>query len=710
MGKYLRYVKELFFFETKKILLMLFCIIVTIFSFIFFTRFLFFPYTGLISDKPEVMIRDNRIYFSPRSLSSPAIDAGLEPDQDAILKINDIPVKGLKFFLTFLYRTRDFSPVKIEVLRNNSNILTFHIKPELMLVKIDWIFAFLLACILVLSGFIILCHLHDQKYYPFAIALFLYLLSICVKPFYYESIYSLLLMHTGNFSVWMLPVFSLYYPYPRFNKKVRISIVCFIVLFYCIFSGISCFFYLKGGQVILLQIPFFRQGISESDVWFISLAKLEKIKNIAEIGSVFIFFILLFHAYLKSRSRELKKQIEWIIAGFILAFSPYFFFEHLPFLIGNLLGESISLGNFAYIFICIFPVFFLIGVFSHIREKYSYFIPQSVYFFVSVPLVLFIFLIIAKPFHSYLMAHYSFSASLAYLFSAFLYLLVLLPVVISGMTIIKKVLYFTLYKNSLQYITSLKSENILLKEKYSHQLQYNKAILQTDKIKDLSEIVKGIYKRVRKGSRKISKSLLSVKKKYNKIISQLHDSLQLQEKKNDINTIIGDIIEENIKINELIEQINLRFLLKPSFPSWTGSDYIIQQTKTEIQKKFSKASIIIKPEAHKHLYCYASDIILALVYIISFLLETNQNRDNEIILKSCNDENKLYIKLEYLNSGINYGNLKNIFKFFVERGQKGLGLYISKVLVEKNSGSISAYYSDDGMHFILTFFLKKPNN
>ena len=116
---YLRYVKELFLFETKKTLLMLFCIIVTIFSFIFFTRFLFFPYTGLISDKPEITIRDNNIVFSPRSLFSPAINTGLKPDQDAILKINNIPVKGLRSLITILYRIHGFSPVKIEVLRNN---------------------------------------------------------------------------------------------------------------------------------------------------------------------------------------------------------------------------------------------------------------------------------------------------------------------------------------------------------------------------------------------------------------------------------------------------------------------------------------------------------------------------------------------------------------------------------------------------------------
>ncbi|MBN2533778.1 MAG: hypothetical protein JXB88_12860 [Spirochaetales bacterium] len=617
-----------------------------------------------------------------------------------MVTINNIPVAGLKSFIKILYKFHSLSPVRIEVQRNNTGNFIFHINPELMLLKIDWIFTFLLACTLVFTGVFLLFYLHDQKYYPFVIALFLYLLSICVRPFSYENIYSLLLMNTGNFSVWMLLFFAFYYPYPRFHKKVRVIIICTTIFFYSILCSIACFFYCTGGN--------------GSDIWFVYITRIEKIRSIFDTGAVVLFFILLIHSYVKSRSLKIKRQIAWIIAGFILAFSPYFFFEHLPFIIGNILGEHISLGNFAHIFICIFPVFFLIGASDVAREKYTSFIPQSIYFFIIIPLFLFLFLLIAKPFYSYLMSHYGFSHSLAYLFFAFLYLLFMLPVILAGIFFMKKIFSKQTHENSLQYIASLKNENSELKEKYYSQLQYNRVKLQTDKIKELSEIVKGIYKRMRKGSNIIAKSLLLIKKKTGVIMSQVEEShsfeeSKLQENKNDLYNVLGIIIEENMKIRELIEQINTRFDLKPSFPSWTGVDYIMQQTKREIQRVFPEASVIIKSKAIRYFYCHPSDITQALFYIITFLLETIQNKAcDDIIIKTGNDENKLWIKVEFKNSGIDYGNLKNIFHFYTKQGQKGLGLYISRLLVEKNSGSIAAYYSDDGINFILLFSLKNP--
>ena len=293
MYNYFYFIKELLLFKRKKVFLILFCCIITLISFIFFTRFLFLPYTGLILDKPEISIRNNNIYFSPRFFYSPAIKAGLKPERDIILKINDTPIPGVKPLLDILYKIQKYTPLNIEVQRDNSEILKLNIKPELMLFKLDWIFTFILACILIIIGFIILIHLHNPCYYPFSISLFLYLLSICVRAFYYENFFSMILVHISHISVFLLPIFSLYFPYHRFTKKLRFFLILTIVLLYFVYSGFSLVFY-------------FMWVITNSDSWFLLLSLLEKIRKIAEIISILIFFILLL---LKSRCNGLLQDL-----------------------------------------------------------------------------------------------------------------------------------------------------------------------------------------------------------------------------------------------------------------------------------------------------------------------------------------------------------------------------------------------------------------
>jgi signal transduction histidine kinase len=622
----------------------------------------------------------------------------LQPQKDIIVAVNDIPVTGISSYIKAIYTLRQFSPVAITVQRDGTHQVTFHITPEFMLLKPDWIFTFLLACTLIVTGFYILLKVHNSRYYPVVITLFLFLLSVCVRPFYYNSLFSFILVQAGTFAVWFLPVFTFYFPYPRFNKTIRRMGVSFFLLCPGVLSAFSCFVYAARG--------------GDPNSWYLHLTILDKIRGTGETGLFILFCILLFRSYSKIVSLNIKNQVQWILAGFILAFSPYFFFEHLPFILGDIPGESISLGNFTHLFICIFPLFFLTGLSDRTREKYSFSIPQSVYFFISIPLVLFIFLLTAEPFSVYLVKEYGFSVSSASLFYAFLYLLVIFPVLLWGRTRINRIFFPGIYTTSLHYIASLKSENALLKEKNSTREQYNKAKLQTDKVKDISTIISGMYTRVKKRSQSIFTSLLAVKKKINRSISLLQKYPGIEESGildnyNDVSHTLATIIEENMKLKELVEQIHKEFYIKPSLPLWIESNDIIRQCVDDVQKLFPGIPVITRLKKSGHFFCHPREMNRALVSIISFIMETNHNGDSDIILKNHADDTNVVIEIEYNNRGIHYGNPENLFRLFV-KGHHGLGLYTSKVLIEKNSGNISAFYTDTGMNFLLTFPRKKP--
>ena len=70
--------------QFKRRFLLLFCIAVIFCSVssVYFVRYLVKPNTGLAVNYPEVVNREGKIIFSPKTPFSPAVASGLQPDGD----------------------------------------------------------------------------------------------------------------------------------------------------------------------------------------------------------------------------------------------------------------------------------------------------------------------------------------------------------------------------------------------------------------------------------------------------------------------------------------------------------------------------------------------------------------------------------------------------------------------------------------------------
>ncbi|MEW9096913.1 MAG: HAMP domain-containing sensor histidine kinase [Clostridiaceae bacterium] len=175
-----------------------------------------------------------------------------------------------------------------------------------------------------------------------------------------------------------------------------------------------------------------------------------------------------------------------------------------------------------------------------------------------------------------------------------------------------------------------------------------------------------------------------------------------------------DIIDDNTKrAIKLIEDMNMLAKIEGvEFTlNFTPVDIIdfIDKKSEEYNLLCSKKNIEFKSSVdckkrNKDLVNIDKDRISQVLDNIVFNSFRFIKEDGSIFLYVMVEENKITIKISDDGEGFSAKDLKNIFKKFYqgdesrskEKGHSGLGLYISKLIVEKHGGKIKAYNSEEG--------------
>ena len=115
-------------------------------------------------------------------------------------------------------------------------------------------------------------------------------------------------------------------------------------------------------------------------------------------GAAFLTYAgLLAHSYLRTPRPEDKRQIEWILAGFLIGIPPYFFLDQLPLILGEPPGLRISLGGFASLFLTFVPLCFLVGLLRHRVFNLRFFLMRYLVYFLLALLIFAFFLLLYEP-------------------------------------------------------------------------------------------------------------------------------------------------------------------------------------------------------------------------------------------------------------------------------------------------------------------------
>ncbi len=683
----------------KFLVLFILAVMLSAISLFYFARYLAKPSTGLVVNYPEVIVYEGKVLFSPKSPFSPAISAGLIANRDYILKINDMEVKNSLDIVRIDNQIWSFNPVKVTVLRDG-RVQDVWIKPVLTISRIDWLFLLMMVIALMFTAFYLIFNLYEDVASNFIIlASLFYLVFTTVKPFYYESFFSNMLIHLGKITSWLLVFFALYFPHRRWKKNIRLIFIFSIVGLYLVFFAIRMFYYREW-------------SLSGEERWLTRYRFLGRIGNISDGIAYIVYFSLLIISYIKTSYSNEKRQIEWILAGVLIALPPYFFFDQLPIILGNSPEVRIGMGNFANLFLIFIPLFFIIGLTKQRVFSIKFFVTRYIVYFILGIITFAFFTILYEP----LKQGFSFNYGLPENISGFVVVTLLFIVLFVArsflITLIEKLFYINYYKKTFKYAEQLENKNQELVSVLEGLNRESLKNFQMKKMRELRGIITGIAHRINNPVNYISNSLIAMEKRL-KILEKL-----LVERIDDpeINEIFRKYEEEmdnylliakegSVKIKDFVRKLISLVGSKVNIPANINVQAIIDAAVKGIRDKYPSINISTNVYGGVKIKCYPREVTDAIIYCLENSIEAgdidtlmgNSSEGRglngvEIALRGefLRESREYVIEIKDTGSGIDDMNIKKIFDpFFTTKYEhEGLGLYFCKTIVERSMGTV----------------------
>lgn len=676
-------VKNLFQFKRRFLLLLSVTILFTSVSSVYFVRYLVKPNTGLVVNYPEVINRDGRVIFSPKTPFSPAVSSGLRPNLDQIVSIDGYPIRSVRDVVEADGRIWRFHPVPVEVIRDGDKRLTVEIIPVLALTRPDWVFA-LIFCIALafMSFYLIVCLPEDTASNLITLAALFYLVFTAVKPFYYESFFSNIMIHFGKLTSWFMVFFALYFPTPKGKRGIRTGTIALILGVYLAF--------------IVFRMIYFSAWISSSrDIWLDRYRMLGKLNNISDGVAFLAYLILLIRSYVKTPHAHEKRQLEWIMAGFLIAIPPYFFLDQLPLILGGPEGLRISMGNFANLFLSFVPLFFIIGLLKHRVFNIKFFVSRYVVY-VLLALIIFSFFTVAyEPAKRLFILSYGVPDRVAgFLVTTILFIL-LIPIRSLACTVVNRLFYRKHYHRSLHYSASLEKRNMELKLLIDELNRRNMRSFQRDRMRELRGIVTGIAHRVNDPVNFISGSLTALERKIDSLFKALESSEapspeEVRRLRREVQNLIDVAQEGDLGIRDFLRKLATLVGSRASIPVSVSMHHLLRNAKAEFNRTNPEAALRIEEHTSGKVHCNPDEVIQVLQYVLENALESGIGPRDELLIRS-DVQNRYYcIQVEDQGMGIDGANMKKVYDpfFSTKADHDGLGLYFSRMLVERNAGSM----------------------
>jgi len=289
------------------------CVSLTLLGGVFFLRSLLTPDTGLIRYDPEVVVRRGAIFLFPSAPFTAPLAAGVLPERDRILSLNGQRISDTRDLVRAALSVRSFAPYTLEVQRDAGTVLTLSVSPSFRPARPDWIFE-LVFCLMLAAAAFTLCWRvpHEVSTIPLALSVLLSLVFTCIMPFSYESLAANLLANAGNISSWLLVIFAMFFPWRRGSPPVRGLVVVLVIVLY------AAFCLLRGWL-------FARWMATGLESLFEEYRRLGQLVIVSDGAAYAVLAALLGSAYARSRLPRDKKMLQWMLAGVLIAFPPYYY-------------------------------------------------------------------------------------------------------------------------------------------------------------------------------------------------------------------------------------------------------------------------------------------------------------------------------------------------------------------------------------------------
>ncbi len=652
------------------ILILVLAIVIISISVIYLIRFAVKPNTGLVINVPETISKDDKIFFAPKSVFSLGVSSGLLPYRDQILSINDKGINNSLDVIRADYSVNTFKTIKISILRDGTEKKDIFITPVLTLTKPDIYIAIIFILILVFTVFLIITKKSNEPSLRFIVfACLFYILFISVKPFYYENLFSNILIHFGKIAAWLLVFFAFYFPRPKFNEIFRRLFLFSIILLYIIFTIVRIF-HLK---------QWFETGIEEHYLYYKFLGK---IGNISDLIAYILYISLIFYSYIKTKLLNEKNKIEWLFAGFFLSIPFYFFFSQLPIIFSDNNYLLFSFDPFSNLFLVLFPIFLIIGLVKKNILILKTYVLNLIMHAVLLIFILYFFSLLYMPLINYLENNYGINERGSGFIVMYFLFISLFPIRYFLITFLRFISY-KINNKSYKSIGTLIKQNKQLKLSLEDLRLNEKKNKTINKQNEINMILKNISNKILKPVKSINNKIGYFK---NVVVRQLVAANNIVA--SDIKETINNIIYTSGVLREVTNDLREIMSIPIPAPIILNPNILIKNAVAKCSSDFNTVKINTNLCDNVKIKTEPNDLIDTLINIIRNAYEADIY--SEIKIKSVMEDNKLYINI--CNDGpLIYSSHINklFFPFFTTKDEhKGLGLYLSKILIERNNGFI----------------------
>lgn len=670
-------------FKRRMLVLLAVAGALTAVSAVYFVRFLAKPNTGLVVNYPEAVNRGGRILFSPKTPFSPAVASGLLPGRDQIVAVNGEGIRSIRELVEADSRIWSFGPLQVEVLRDGRERQTVRIVPAFALTRLDWVFALIFCCALGFTAFYLFVHLPtDAASNLIGLGSLFYLVFTAVKPFYYETALSNLLIHLGKLTSWFMVFFALHFPSPRGSRTLRRSLVAGVLAAYVVF--------------IVARLLFFcRWAGGGGDFWLDRYRLLGKVGNAADGVAFLAYLALLSSSYLRTAHALERRRLEWILAGFLIAIPPYFFLDQLPLILGGPEGLRVSLGNFANLFLSFVPLFFIVGLLKHNTFNLKFFVSRYLVYAVLALAVFAFFTGLYEPARRLILRSYGLPEAMAgFLVTAFVFAL-LIPLRALACGAADRVFYRSFYSRSARYAASLEKRNFELKLIIDELTRQNMRTFQKDRMREVRGIVNGIAARVSGPMDSLTSSLAGMNRRVEGLFRLLQggtvpEAQDLRALREELRGLLETAGGGDLAVRDFVRKLVTLAGTRSSAPVRVASGRLLHALQAEVRRSLADWPLRIEGELATPLECNPDELVQALYHLVQNASESGITPKDAVVVRCERGVGQVRLRVEDRGVGIEEADLRRAFDpfFTTKAGHDGLGLYFARMLVERNDGSL----------------------